>query len=121
MSDRLTDVEQHALLAVWRLSDQAWGANIRDELAKVTGRRLSISAIYVTLVRLEKPHLTTAEMKLNFLRPATREAGPIEAHANVVKRGRTLGVVSVEIAQGGEHVAQGLFTFVFLDDPGDAS
>jgi DNA-binding PadR family transcriptional regulator len=54
MSDRLTDVEQHALLAVWRLSDQAWGANIRDELAKVTGRRLSISAIYVTLVRLEK-------------------------------------------------------------------
>ena len=54
MSERLSDVEQHALLAVWRLGDRAWGANIRDELAKVTGRRLSISAIYVTLVRLEK-------------------------------------------------------------------
>ena len=58
---RLSDVEQQALLAVWRLRDQAWGANIRDELAEVTGRRLSISAIYVTLVRLEKSGLLTSD------------------------------------------------------------
>ena len=52
--DRLTEAEQQALLAVWRLGDTAYGAVIRDELAQRTGRRLSISAIYVTLVRLEK-------------------------------------------------------------------
>ncbi len=52
--DRLTEPEQQALLAVWRLGDTAYGAAIRDELAQRTGRRLSISAIYVTLVRLEK-------------------------------------------------------------------
>jgi DNA-binding PadR family transcriptional regulator len=57
---RLSDVEQHALLAVWRLGDLAWGANIRDELAEVTGRKLSISAVYVTLVRLEKSGLVTS-------------------------------------------------------------
>ncbi len=54
---RLSDVEQQALLAVWRLADEAYGATIRDELARVTGRELSISAIYVTLVRLEKAGL----------------------------------------------------------------
>ena len=52
--DRLTEAEQQALLAVWRLRDEAYGAAIRDELARRTGRRLSISAIYVILVRLEK-------------------------------------------------------------------
>jgi len=57
---RLSDVEQQALLAVWRLGEEAWGANIRDELADVTGRTLSISAIYVTLVRLEKSGLVTS-------------------------------------------------------------
>jgi len=58
---RLSDVEQQALLAVWRLGEEAWGANIRDELADVTGRKLSISAIYVTLVRLEKSGLVTSD------------------------------------------------------------
>ena len=52
--DRLTKPEQQALLAVWRLGDTAYGAAIRDELAQRTGRLLSISAIYVTLVRLER-------------------------------------------------------------------
>ena len=59
--ERLSDVEQQALLAVWRLADTAWGANIRDELAAATGRKLSISSIYVTLVRLEKRGLVTSD------------------------------------------------------------
>lgn len=68
---RLSDVEQQALLAVWRLGDEAWGANIRDELAGVTGRRLSISAVYVTLVRLEKGGLVTS----NFGEPENVRGG----------------------------------------------
>ena len=57
---RLSDVEQHALLAVWRLGDQAHGGSVRDELAAVTGRKLTISSVYVTLVRLEKAGLVTS-------------------------------------------------------------
>ncbi len=61
MSDpRLSDVEQHALLAVWRLGDEAYGAAIRDELTQRTGRRLSVSAIYATLVRMEKRGLVAS-------------------------------------------------------------
>lgn len=61
MSDsRLSDVEQHALLAVWRLGDEAYGASIRDELTERTGRRLSVSAVYATLVRLERGGLVVS-------------------------------------------------------------
>lgn len=59
---RLSDVEQHALLAVWRLGSKAHGARIRDELAHHTGRTLSVSAIYVTLVRLEDRGLVESSL-----------------------------------------------------------
>ncbi len=59
---RLTDVEQHSLLAVWRLGKNAHGTQIRNELAIHTGRTLSVSAIYVTLVRLEDRGLVTSTM-----------------------------------------------------------
>ena len=51
---RLGELEQIALMAVWRLGNEAYGATIRDEIERWTGRALSVSAIYVTLVRLEK-------------------------------------------------------------------
>ena len=60
--DRLTDVEQHALLAVWQLGDEAYGAAIRDELESRTGRSLTVSAIYATLVRLEGRGLVASSM-----------------------------------------------------------
>lgn len=51
---QLGSLEQLALLAVWQLGDEdAYGARIRREIAARTGRRLSISALYVTLMRLE--------------------------------------------------------------------
>ena len=64
MTDKkhLSDAEQQALLAVWRLGDDAYGTTIRDEIAKCTGRRLSTSAIYVTLVRLERDGLVASTM-----------------------------------------------------------
>lgn len=52
--DHLGEAEHLMLLAVWRLGKKAHGASIRDEIEERTGRRLSVSAIYVTLVRLEK-------------------------------------------------------------------
>lgn len=59
---RLSEAEQQALLAVWRLGDEAYGTTIRDELHRCTGRRLSTSAVYVTLVRLEDNGLVSSSM-----------------------------------------------------------
>ena len=56
----LGELQQLLMLALVRLENDAYGAVIRRELAEVVGRRLSISAIYVTLVRLEEQGLVTS-------------------------------------------------------------
>jgi DNA-binding PadR family transcriptional regulator len=50
----LGDLEELVLLAVMRLGDDAHGGRIRDELKHRAGRSVSISTIYVTLLRLEE-------------------------------------------------------------------
>jgi DNA-binding PadR family transcriptional regulator len=52
--DLPSDVEQHVLLAVWRLADEAYGVTVRDELEATAGRGVTAGALYTTLVRLEK-------------------------------------------------------------------
>ena len=54
------ELQQLILLALIRLGEEAYGARIRGELKEVAGRDVSISAIYVTLVRLEKQGLVTS-------------------------------------------------------------
>jgi PadR family transcriptional regulator PadR len=49
----LGDFEQLVLLALVRLGPDAYGATIRREIETRTGRDLAISAVYVTLDRLE--------------------------------------------------------------------
>lgn len=56
----LGDLQQLAMLAVARLGDEAYGAAIRDELADVAGRRVSVQTVWVTLVRLEDQGLTAS-------------------------------------------------------------
>ena len=51
--DHLGDCEQLALLAVLRLGEGAHGAALQEELEVTAGREASISAIYITLTRLE--------------------------------------------------------------------
>ena len=46
-------LQQLTMLAVARMGDDAYGARIRQELEDVVGRSVSISTVYVTLVRLE--------------------------------------------------------------------
>ena len=53
-TDHLGEFEQLALLAVMRLGEHAYGALIQDELDRTAGREASISAIYITLTRLEQ-------------------------------------------------------------------
>lgn len=50
----LGDLQQLAMLAVIRLGEEAYGAAIREELARVAGRDVSVQSVWVTLVRLEE-------------------------------------------------------------------
>jgi DNA-binding PadR family transcriptional regulator len=51
------EFEQLVLIAIVRLEDDAYGATIRREIEARTGRRLTISAVYTTLDRLEQKGL----------------------------------------------------------------
>ena len=44
--------EELILLAVWKLKGNAYGITIREHLRKITGKKMSIGAIYVPLDRL---------------------------------------------------------------------
>jgi DNA-binding PadR family transcriptional regulator len=53
----LGEFEQLVLIALVRLDDEAYGATIRREIEARTERRLSISAVYTTLDRLQQKGL----------------------------------------------------------------
>lgn len=50
----LGDLEELVLLSVLRLGADAHGGSIRQELKQSAGRGVSISTVYVTLMRLEE-------------------------------------------------------------------
>ena len=50
----LGDLEELILLAVLRLAGDADGGHIREELECLANRSVSISTVYVTLMRLEE-------------------------------------------------------------------
>lgn len=54
METTLGEFEQLVLIAIVRLDEEAYGATIRREIEERTKRRLSISAVYTTLDRLER-------------------------------------------------------------------
>ena len=49
---------------------------------------------------------------INFLRPGRAGGGEIEARGEVIKSGRTLAVVDVEVFQDDVAIAKGLFTYL---------
>ena len=58
----LGEFEQLVLIALLRLGPEAYGAVIRREIEARTGRDLSISAVYVTLDRLEDKGLVRSHI-----------------------------------------------------------
>ncbi|MBW3552421.1 MAG: PadR family transcriptional regulator [Gemmatimonadetes bacterium] len=58
--DHLGDLEELALLAVLRLGEDAYGASVRRELRKRAGRSVTVSTVYVTLMRLEEKGLVSS-------------------------------------------------------------
>src|SRR5471030_123904 len=49
----LGEFEHIVLLAIMRLCDDAYAVPVRDEIARCTGRDVSLGSIYITLDRLE--------------------------------------------------------------------
>jgi PadR family transcriptional regulator PadR len=52
--------EEQVMVAVLRTGDEAYGMNVRHELETVTGRSVTIGAVYVTLDRLEAKGLVSS-------------------------------------------------------------
>jgi DNA-binding PadR family transcriptional regulator len=50
----LGDLEELVLLAVLRLGEEADGNSVREALSDDAGRKVSVSTVYVTLMRLEE-------------------------------------------------------------------
>lgn len=59
---RLGEFEQLALLAVLQLGNEAYGGSVLDVLEERAEREASLSAIYITLTRLEKKGLVSSWM-----------------------------------------------------------
>ena len=60
--DYLGEFEQVVLLALARLREPAYGAEIHREIHERTGRDVSIPAVYVTLKRMEAKGLVASEV-----------------------------------------------------------
>jgi PadR family transcriptional regulator, regulatory protein PadR len=52
--------EEQVMVAVLRTGDDAYGMHVRHELEAVTGRSVTIGAVYVTLDRLEAKGLVSS-------------------------------------------------------------
>ena len=60
--EHLGEAEQLILLAAWRTGVRTTGAAIRKEVAQRGGRTLTVSSIYVTLMRLQAKGYVTSQL-----------------------------------------------------------
>ncbi len=66
--DKLGEFEEFALLALYALKDEAYGAAIQEYMEQHTGRVVTIGAVYAALVRLEQK---------GYVRSALGDATPV--------------------------------------------
>ena len=72
-TDTLGEFEQLVLLAIVRLSAEAYGSTIRREIEERTGRSIAIGALYTALDRLERKGYVSSRLSDPYA--ATRRAG----------------------------------------------
>ena len=80
----LGGLEELALLAVLRLGEDAYGASVRRELRKRAGRSVTVSTIYVTLMRLEEKGLVSSGLS----EPTAVRGGKAKRYFRVTDAGR---------------------------------
>jgi DNA-binding PadR family transcriptional regulator len=89
----LGEFEQVVLLALTRLGEPAYGAEIHREILARTGRDVSIPSVYVTLKRMERKALVASEV----VRPA--EGGRATRNYRVLPGGREALAQSRELLE----------------------
>lgn len=62
MSRRANDLELFILLAVIRLSPEAYGVSISREIERTTKRSISLAGVYAALDRMEQSGFVTSEL-----------------------------------------------------------
>lgn len=80
----LGDFEQLVLFALLRLGDGTYGAVVRRDIEARTGRGLAISAVYVTLDRLE----AKGYVRTYIGEPTPERGGRRRKHVDVLPAGR---------------------------------
>lgn len=61
-NDYIGEFEELVLLAILKLSDNAYGVPIREVLEEATSRTISVGALYATLNRLEEKGLVSTKV-----------------------------------------------------------
>jgi DNA-binding PadR family transcriptional regulator len=84
MTRWLGEFEQVVLFAVARLDEGAYGAGIREEIVRCTGRRVSSGAVYTTLSRLEGQGLIASRWG----EPTAERGGKRKRHYRLRRAGR---------------------------------
>ncbi len=74
---------------------------------------LADSSLGIGIHKALRRPCTTAEMKINYLRPVTE--GELTARSRILKAGRKLVVARAEVLAGSKQVAEVLATFALLD------
>ena len=91
MNESLGEFEQVVLLAILRLGEEAYGASIRAEIEKCTGREPTPGAMYTTLDRLEQKEMLISRMG----EPTAERGGRAKRFFKVTKMG-TAAVVRAQ-------------------------
>jgi DNA-binding PadR family transcriptional regulator len=90
--DFLGEFEQVVLLAVARLEGTGYGVTIRKEIARRTGREVTVGSVYSTLARLEEKGMVTSFEG----EPTPRRGGRARRHFRLTPE----GAGSLEAARG---------------------
>jgi len=80
----LAEFELYVMMAVARMGNEAYGANVRREIEERTGRPVSIGALYATLARLgDKAYLGFDEVE-----PQPGQRGRARKYCRLTPAGR---------------------------------
>ena len=83
--DYLGEFEHIVLLTIARLGDGAYGASIRAEIERVTGRSPAIGTVHATLERLERKRFVTSWIG----EPTAERGGKAKRHFKIEADGVT--------------------------------
>ena len=82
--DNPGELEQLILVALMRLGDGSYGASVRRELSRSAQRDVSLSTVYVTLMRLEEKGMVESWLG----EPTGRRGGKARRHFRIEAAGR---------------------------------